>query len=80
MTTPSPSEFLTFVRHVTVRSSLRQSTIYARPTIVSRLAVTQKRHATAGVKTDQYEQGKKDHVVDKSGLDVQSDAANKAKS
>ncbi len=54
--------------------------MYARPSVASRVAVTQKRYATAGVKTDQYEQGKKDHALDKSGLDVQSDTANKAKS
>jgi len=84
MTSSSPSEFLTFMRHVAVRSPLRPFTIHPRPSIAQsagcRIAASQARYGSSGVTTHGYGPGKKEHATNKEGLDIQSDAANKAKS
>jgi len=90
MTTPSPSEFLTFMRHAAVRSSIRPSTIRQHPSISQSLRIATARslhtspahsYASAvgpGVKTDQY--GSKEHATDKKeNLNIEFDAVHKAK-
>merc|ERR1712000_86810 len=80
----TPSQFLTFMRHITVRSTIRPSTIHPRPSIAQsagcRIAAPQVRYASSGVTTHGYGPGKKEHAVNKEGLDIQSDAAKQARS
>jgi len=88
MTTASPSEFLTFMRHIAVRSSIRPQTYHARPRIlipaaqpaVVRSLHTSPKNFSDGKSTDRTQQASKQHATTKEDqLDVQSDSVGSGK-